>query len=410
VSRLVGFCLLTITLVVACVGRQGASASTDDVINAVDLLLANYVNPLSEEELVRQACVAVSTDNCTDVKTKSDLRDLLLHQLKSGDEEEDVAIQAIDGLISELDRHTTFGMPNEGIGLLFQGVYYDSNSSGLLVWKIDHDSPAEMIGLKPGDTVTQVNGVPLTASNADQLRLRVNDQVYLKVHRPYEGDLSLTGRLEMYSPKAIESAKIGDVAYLRVNYFPNSSVVLPSGKVFITELEEGLAELREWSPSGWVLDLRGNSGGTISSAVYLAGAFGAVNICEVIRRNGPEEVQSFNERMVSTPRLVILMDGYTASAAEVVIGALEQSGLVSQAIGENTAGAVMEARAYKLGQGTLQISTGRILIGPERLDLNGVGVVPDLVVPLDADSLAEGRDQQLERALDFIHEAPASKQ
>jgi carboxyl-terminal processing protease len=96
--------------------------------------------------------------------------------------------------------------------------------------------------------------------------------------------------------------------------------------------------------------------------------------------------------------LVVLINGRTGSAAELLATVLGDAGL-ARIVGERSAGAVRLSNYFEVAGGALQITVADVRGGPARRYLEGTGVMPDTVVSLDAKELSQGRDAQLERAI-----------
>ena len=157
---------------------------------------------------------------------------------------------------------------------------------------------------------------------------------------------------------------------------------------------------RSAGASSWILDLRGNRGGSIIAASYLAGRFGFEGLFATSRfRHGARiPYEALGTSLLGSDPLVVLVDRRSASASEVVAFALQDEGR-AYVIGEQTAGAVVAATRIQLASGELQITVARVDVGRTNSVIDGTGVVPNRIVP---GSAAGGADAQLEAAIRYL--------
>jgi carboxyl-terminal processing protease len=189
------------------------------------------------------------------------------------------------------------------------------------------------------------------------------------------------------------------VGYLRLRGFPEPSVV--------DRFEQGMAELTSQGMQGLVLDLRGNSGGRLDVGSRLLSDFlpAGSSIYQMVDRGGNQQARASREggAQYALPT-VVLVDQSTASMGEIFAAALQEHG-VATVIGATTGGNVAAGQVYPLGDGSaLQVTVLEILSGTGK-PLNGVGVVPNEMIQVDAQVVAPDQDQTLDRALVLIHAA-----
>ncbi|MDI6825539.1 MAG: S41 family peptidase [Bacillota bacterium] len=236
-------------------------------------------------------------------------------------------------------------------------------------------SSADRAGIVPGDVILEVAGWPaygLSAGEIERLtRGAAGSQVTLLLRRS-SGALSRVTLRRQEMP--VQSLRLqilpGDVAYLRISRFEEGT-----GRDF-----RGLVEvLRDWGFRRYVLDLRNNPGGLISEAVEAAQAFVPAGVVGfAMDRRGKLEVL----RSYSSPwefNLVVLVDQDTASAAELVAGAIQDRG-VGKVVGTRTTGKAAVQNVFPLPNGgALRISVARYLT-PNARSIYGTGITPDVVV------------------------------
>ena len=262
-------------------------------------------------------------------------------------------------------------------------------------------TPADRAGLKSGDIIEKVDEQETakltTIEAASLIRGEPGTSVTLKILREEENRSFI---IELVREKITIPSVRGEIlpdhqeiGYLQVLHFNRSST--------IAQLERELNKLNKEKLNGLILDLRGNPGGDLEAAVELAGYFLKEGpVVRIVDRNGKEEVRySSRLNQIQLP-LVVLIDEGTASASEIVAGAIKdsRSGLL---LGTRTYGKGLVQTLYSLGDNEgLKLTTNRYLT-PNGHDIDGKGIQPDIVVeqPEDTDE-----DVQLEKAVELLYE------
>jgi carboxyl-terminal processing protease len=266
---------------------------------------------------------------------------------------------------------------------------------GLIVTAALPGHPARRAGIKPGDIITSIDGRPLWRipypRAVELLRGDVGSRIELRVRRPGAPvplELTLVRRPIDLPPLVSHTVRRagGRYVYARVLGFPRHSAA---------RLRLLAERARTLGHRGMVLDLRGNPGGLLSEAVDTVRIFVRRGIIvSTIGLHHPTETFAATGDAVRLP-LVVLIDSETASAAEVVAGALARAGR-ARLVGERTygKGTVQSVRALANG-GALKLTTARFLLrGGATVD--GRGVQPHVRV---ADRPATARDEVVRRAL-----------
>jgi carboxyl-terminal processing protease len=155
---------------------------------------------------------------------------------------------------------------------------------------------------------------------------------------------------------------------------------------------------------GVVLDLRGNTGGTLRAVATLAGFFvepGRPIGLEVDREKRSSPLYAEGTPLLPVPPMAMLVDGGTGSGAEILAAALSEYRLATL-VGEQTAGSVAVGQVQNLSDGSqVQITVHRF-VSPSGAQIDRVGVKPDEVVQLTPQHLGAGEDPQLQRALEIV--------
>ncbi len=237
-------------------------------------------------------------------------------------------------------------------------------------------SPAARAGIKAGDRIVRVDGkevydVPSDKA-ADMIRGPAGTQVILTII-PAEGgqpkDYTLT-RENIVLP-SVESKMIdGNIGYIQISQF---------GENCSSDVKEALDQLRGAGAKGIVLDLRGNPGGMLDEAVNVSQLFVPEGpIVSVVDRDGQKDTRVSQSTGLGMP-LVVLVDGGSASASEIVAGAV-QDRRVGTLVGTKTFGKGSVQTLINLRDGSgMRLTTAKYLT-PSGRSIHGVGIDPDIVV------------------------------
>lgn len=323
---------------------------------------------------------------------------------------------AIRGALASLnDPYTIFVEPQPRIlekaeldgqhGGVGATIYWDENNQVRLDPLVD--SPAEKAGLLKDDILLKVDGSDiLPEMSIDDIRVliigEVGTKVTLTVSREGEPEpLSFTiERAVIETPSVTwriteEDAKIG---YIKVTLFSNRTN---------KELERAISELGKAGATHYILDLRGNGGGLLEAAVDVASQFlreGAVLTED--RRDAEAKIYNVRkgEKLLDQP-LVVLIDGGTASASEIVAGALKDYNR-AVLIGERTFGKGSVQLVYDLSdQSSLHVTVAKWFT-PNQNSIDGGGLVPNIEVLFTEEDHATGRDPQYLRAIEYLQSLP----
>jgi carboxyl-terminal processing protease len=260
--------------------------------------------------------------------------------------------------------------------------------------------PAEKAGVKAGDIVIAVDGKSIAGFSVYEavgvIRGPAGTTVELTIVRAGEVkplEISVT-RAKITIPIVQSKMLDGDIAY--VSLFDFSS---PASGQLESELETLLAK----KPKGLILDLRDNPGGYLQQAIEVSDLFldAGVVASEKDKNGNGQTFRSGPNGIAQDIPLVVLVNGGSASAAEIVAGALQDRGR-AKLIGETTFGKGSVQLPHTLSDGSELRVTIAHWFTPDDRQIHGTGLTPDIVVPLTEDDVKANRDPQLERAVQFL--------
>lgn len=281
------------------------------------------------------------------------------------------------------------------------GVLLGEKDGTAYVVEVYDDTPADRGGVKAGDVFLKIDDVSRDKWTSEEVVKRVRGKegtdVELTMVRP-KGDedpvetYTVTLTREMIQFPNVESRiESGDVGYIRLGQFNAQAT---------DEIRKEIKALEDKGATSLVLDLRDNPGGALDQAVDVSSLFISDGvIVRVAERNRPEVEYRTTERVVTKAPLVVLINGNSASASEIVAGALQDYGRATL-VGEKSfgKGSVQTVKELSFG-GAVKFTTAHYLTPKSRV-INGEGLTPDVEVSMDIEKQADAKtDTQLQRAV-----------
>ena len=285
------------------------------------------------------------------------------------------------------------------------GAYVRQDEQSRVVLEPMADQPAERAGVKKGDILIAVDGKSITTTMTlddivGLIRGEVGTKVVITVERQgADKPLDITiERAVIETPSA--QWRILDQAP-KIGYIHLAAFTERSNK----ELNQAFTDLSEQGAEAYILDLRNNGGGLLEAAVDVASQFLREGVVlREDRKNEGEKVYAVRSggKALDQP-LVVLVNGGTASASEIVAGALQDYKRATL-IGEKTFGKGSVQLIYELSDKSRLHVTVAKWFTPNNHAIDGTGLKPDIEVLITDDDRANNRDPQLERAISFLQD------
>ncbi len=315
---------------------------------------------------------------------------------------------AIEGMVGALDDPYSAFMPPNQSEIFSQDLDGSFGGVGIMIELVDGNltvtsplegSPAEEAGLVAEDIIVKIDGQLVEEMSFDEMvsniRGEIGTDVILTVFRPEDNEqlkFNITREeivVESVNYKMIE----GDIGYLRINQFGNDTLdLINNASEFFSD--QGAQKL--------VVDLRNNPGGFFDVAVRVSSKF--IEDGVIVYQQNQDQTEGFEavgKATMSDYDLVVLINEGSASAAEIMAGALrDQKG--AKLVGAKTfgKGSVQDLKNIE-DWGSLRITSGRWLT-PEKQLINSKGLKPDLSLEMKASKVGSDNDKQLEKALEIL--------
>ena len=289
-----------------------------------------------------------------------------------------------------------------GVGLQ---ISLDPETKRLRVIAPVEGSPAAKSGIRPADSILMIDGVSTVGLSlddaAERMRGQIGSRVTLTIERAGEKVLEVDlvrDRIEL-NPVYAELRPQSNgkrIAYLRLSQFNANATA---------EMAHAIARLENQGADSYILDLRNNPGGLLQAGIDIAKLWvdeGTI-VYTVNRQGTMGSFEAMGDALTKDP-LVVLVNQGTASASEILAGALKDNGRAI-ILGEKTFGKGLIQSLFDLSDGAGLAVTVAKYETPSHKDINKLGIVPDQVVPLDPitlDQIGTPSDRQYQAAIDAI--------
>lgn len=376
------------------------------------------------KEIVDEVWNLIDNQYVDDSFNSLDWNTVRLDYLNRTYDDKEAAYVAVREMLEQLDDpYTRFMDPEEfnnmqietsgeltGVGIQ---ISKEEETENIVVVSPIEDTPAFKAGLLSGDVITSIDGNSTEGMELSDavglIRGPVNSSVVLSVDREGKAlDFELTrARIEIHPVRfSVKDSPEGSIGYIRLNQFSSNAAV---------EMKDAIESLEDRKVAGYVLDLRSNPGGLLFSSIEIAKMWieEGVIVSTVDRDSISNEEVAHSEALTDKP-LVVLVDGGSASASEILSGALQDNNRAvlvgTQTFGK---GLVQSVRGLTDGSG-IAVTIAKYLT-PSGRDINKLGIEPDYIVELtdeqqealvkDRDKVGTADDPQYVEALEVLSDA-----
>ncbi|MDA8586112.1 S41 family peptidase [Rhodobacteraceae bacterium] len=349
------------------------------------VVTTQVAGPLVAQEASRKASVYEQLDLFGDIFER------IRSQYVEDVDEEDLIEAAINGMLTSLDPHSSYLAPKDADAMRVQtrgefgglGIEVTQEEGFVKVVSPIDDTPADDAGIEAGDFITHVDGESVLGLGLDaaveMMRGPVGSEIIITVVRegePEPFDVSIIR--DTIKLTAVRSRIVGETVVLRLSTF--SDQTFPSMRDQLAEKVEEAGGIDK--VNGFVVDLRNNPGGLLTQAVRVSDAF--LEGGEIVSTRGrePQDGDRFNAEagdLAQGKPIVVLINGGSASASEIVAGALQdhRRAIVvgTKSFGKGSVQTVMPVR----GDGAMRLTTARYYT-PSGRSIQALGVSPDIIV------------------------------
>ena len=389
------------------------------ITNCSSLLLGNYLASRGRYFTSVSNKVENSSELMSDTKKYESLfmvRDTLLKKY-DGEINDDALLEgAIKGMTNALGDPYTVFLNSEEFDKLMKESQGSLDGIGVQVGAIENkiviiapikDSPSDKAGLLSGDIIEKIDG---TVYSGEQLNEAVSyitsperDQVKLTIKRKDENSFDVKVKKEEIKIKSLEGEMVNsNIGYIKIDTFMNENTA--------SDFKDKIKELEDKGMKGLILDLRNNPGGLLSEAIGVASQFipkDNVITYTIDKYENKNESLSVGGIAQGMP-LVVLVDNGSASASEVVTGALRDY-KTATIVGKTTfgKGIVQQPFKFKNGIGGLKVTVSKYYT-PNGENIHKKGITPDFEVEITEDinkaDYDKSKDEQLNFAIEKIKE------
>ena len=322
---------------------------------------------------------------------------------------------AINGMVSSLgDPHSLFFTPSEakvynqtisGNSFAGIGVSLGYSRGKVAIEQVLPNTPASNAGIAVGDIIEKINGSSKNVTNisdvVNMVRGKNNTKVDLLLQNPAGKSIDYSIERKVVHVSSIYIKKLSSgIVDMEILRFSDSSL-----SHWENNFTAEISKVEAMHPKGLVLDLRGNPGGFFEAAIYAAGEFLPLNSLVSIQQNRSGGYNKFNttyQGSLQNIPMVVLVNGGTASAAEILTGALQYYKRAT-VVGEKTYGKGTAQNVFTFSNGAiLVLTTEHWLLPSYRWITPKNPIIPNVKVSLSSSDFRNGIDTQLQKAISVL--------
>lgn len=328
--------------------------------------------------------------------------------------DEELIEGAVKGYVDALgDPYTTYYTKKEMKTIMEEtngnfvgiGVYMtkDLEKNAILIIKPIENSPAEKAGILPGDLITKVDDVEYTGDKLEEASNKIRGEegtkVKLEIYRNGETKTFELTRTKVVVSHVTTKVLNNDIGYIAISDFEGECA---------SEFETKYKQLEKQGIKKLIIDIRNNGGGIVDEALKIANMLVDKDSTLLITKDksDKEEVTKATEKPIINIPTVVLVNEYSASASEILVGALKDNGKATL-VGTKTYGKGIIQELHQLSDGSgLKITVSEYYT-PNHNAIHKIGITPDVEVDLSEDvkqqtTIQEKDDNQLQKAIEIL--------
>lgn len=328
--------------------------------------------------------------------------------------DEELIEGAVKGYVDALgDPYTTYYTKKEMKTIMEEtngnfvgiGVYMtkDLEKNAILIIKPIENSPAEKAGILPGDLITKVDDVEYTGDKLEEASNKIRGEegtkVKLEIYRNGETKTFELTRTKVVVSHVTTKVLNNDIGYIAISDFEGECA---------SEFETKYKQLEKQGIKKLIIDIRNNGGGIVDEALKIANMLVDKDSTLLITKDksDKEEITKATEKPIINMPTVVLVNGYSASASEILAGALKDNGKATL-VGTKTYGKGIIQELHQLSDGSgLKITVSEYYT-PNHNAIHKIGITPDVEVDLSEDvkqqtTIQEKDDNQLQKAIEIL--------
>lgn len=328
--------------------------------------------------------------------------------------DEELIEGAVKGYVDALgDPYTTYYTKKEMKTIMEEtngnfvgiGVYMtkDLEKNAILIIKPIENSPAEKAGILPGDLITKVNDVEYTGDKLEEASNKIRGEegtkVKLEIYRNGETKTFELTRTKVVVSHVTTKVLNNDIGYIAISDFEGECA---------SEFETKYKQLEKQGIKKLIIDIRNNGGGIVDEALKIANMLVDKDSTLLITKDksDKEEVTKATEKPIINIPTVVLVNEYSASASEILAGALKDNGKATL-VGTKTYGKGIIQELHQLSDGSGLKITVSEYYRPNHNAIHKIGITPDVEVDLSEDvkqqtTIQEKDDNQLQKAIEIL--------
>ena len=382
------------------------------------IIVTSLVTAFATYQYLRNNGVSYSKVNTTSLEgleyTLSQFRSELEKKYIGEINDEELIEGAVKGYVDALgDPYTTYYTKKEMKTIMEEtngnfvgiGVYMtkDLEKNAILIIKPIENSPAEKAGILPGDLITKVDDVEYTGDKLEEASNKIRGEegtkVKLEIYRDGETKTFELTRTKVTVSHVTTKVLDNNIGYIAISDFEGNCA---------SEFEEKYKQLEKQGIKKLIIDIRNNGGGIVDEALEIANMLVDKDSTLLITKDksDKEEVTKATEKPIINMPTVVLVNEYSASASEILAGALKDNGKATL-VGTKTYGKGIIQELHQLSDGSgLKITVSEYYT-PNHNAIHKIGITPDVEVELSEDvkqqtTIQEDDDNQLQKAIEIL--------